>query len=264
MKVALIKLKDFLSKAYFWQRLLALTVSLFLFALFVRISSDFLSTLFFFISFAIGVWLVFALFKKKASQTLGKKPVKPFWVRLVAMVTLVPALATLSPALGFGVGLAINPYTAEEVAANEAREAAEKVEREAREAAEKVEREAREASEQLAREEQEKLDEAEGKARAQEESRKKEEQRLANICSSAEVKDAMGFQRDWESYTPTNPAHGKKYWFGWGFETAEILLYPQCFERALVLGYEEHWEMEANWDQDPNYIYEAFGDQRKP
>ena len=264
MKAILIKFKIFLSNAYFWQRLLALSLSLFFLTMFVRVNNDFLPSVFLITSLASGIWLILALFKKRGSSTLGNKPNKPLWIRLVAMATLVPALVTLSPVLGFGVGLTLNPYTAAEIAANEARAAAEKVEREAREAAEKVEREAREASEKLDREEQEKRDQAESQARAEEDAKKKEEQRLANICSSAEVKDAMGFQRDWESYTPTNPAHGKKYWFGWGFETAEILLYPQCFERALVLGYEEHWEMEANWDQDPNYIYEAFGDQRKP
>lgn len=252
MKAVLIKIKDFLSKAYFWQRLLALTVSLFLFALFVRISSDFLSTLFFFISFAIGLWLVFALFKKKAHQTLGKKPMKPFWVRLVAMVTLVPALAILSPALGFGLGLAINPYTAEEIAANEAREAAEKVEREAREAAEKLEAE-----------EKAKRDELEQAENTLEEAEKKEEQRLANICSSSEVKESLESQDSFLRWDD-EPFNEKENWLGWSFENPEVLLYPWCFEEHFVREYEKQWEMEANWNRDPNYIYEAFGDQRKP
>ena len=144
-----------IKNAYFWQRLVVLSLSLFFFSLFVRVSNDFLPLVFLIFSLASGVWLLFALSKKGGSSTLGNKPVKPLWIRLVAMVTLVPIVVTLSPVLGFGVGLTVNPYTAEELAANEAREASAKVEREAREAAEKLEREAREDREAAEKVEQE-------------------------------------------------------------------------------------------------------------
>ena len=141
--------------AYFWQRLLVLSASLFLFAMLSRLS-DGLSILFFFISLVSGVWLILSMFKKSSSQMIGTKPMKPFWIRMVAMVTLVPALVLVAPVLGVGVGLSINPYTAEEIAANEAREAAERAEREA---AERAEREAAEKAETEAAEVEEKVNE---------------------------------------------------------------------------------------------------------
>jgi hypothetical protein len=134
-----------LRSAYFWQRLLVLIASLFLFAMLSRLS-DGLSILFFFISLVSGVWLILSMFKKSSSQMIGTKSMKPFWIRMVAMVTLVPALVLVAPVLGVGVGLSINPYTAEEIAANEAREAAEKAEREA---AEKAETEAADVDEKV-------------------------------------------------------------------------------------------------------------------
>jgi hypothetical protein len=109
--------------------------------MFTRIS-DGMSIVFFLVAFLSLVWLILSMFKKSSSQMIGKKPMKPLWMRLVAMVTLVPLLVLASPVLGVGVGLSINPYTTEEIAANEAREAAEQAEREA---AEQAEREAADA-----------------------------------------------------------------------------------------------------------------------
>ncbi len=147
MKILLESAKRIIGDAYFWQRLLTLSVSLFFLTLFLRINNDSLTTVFLITSLASGVWLFFALFKKQGSKVLGSKPNKPFWLRLLATVTLVPALVVLSPAFGFGVGLAINPYTAEEIAANEAREAAEKLKIEEQAKRDEIERAAREESE---------------------------------------------------------------------------------------------------------------------
>jgi hypothetical protein len=158
MKILLENAKHIIGNAYFWQRLLTLSVSLFFFTLFLRISNDSLTTVFFIASMASSVWLIFALFKKQGSKALGSKPIKPLWLRLVATVTLVPALLVLSPALGFGMGLAINPYTAEEVAANEAREAAEKIKIEEQAKRDEIDRAAREELENQKKEDSGKQD----------------------------------------------------------------------------------------------------------
>lgn len=91
----------------------------------------------------------------------------------------------------------------------------------------------------------------------------KDEQRPANICSPAEVK-LWGFEETGIATLQRTLRTEINIGLDGGFETAEILLYSQCFERALDLGYWEHWQMEANWDQDPHYVYEAFGEKRKP
>jgi len=175
MQVLMQRIKEVLSKAYFWQRLSVLLTASFFFSLFLRLSNDLLITLFLFISALSVVWLLLSLLKRKNSETLGKKPMRPFWVRLVATVTLVPALLFISSGIGFGIGLAMNPYTAEEIAANEVRAATEKAEREAREATEKAERE-----------EQARQDELDREAKELEESKEKTPSPTANARSDWE------------------------------------------------------------------------------
>ncbi|MEN9970148.1 MAG: hypothetical protein RLZZ229_356 [Actinomycetota bacterium] len=129
--------------------------------------------LLFFATLASAVWLVAALLKKRDSAVIGKKPMRPWWIRLIAMVTIVPLLLMTSLLIGTGVGLAIKPYSKSEIAENKARAEAEIRQEKLRAAAEKAQREEqakldadKAAAEKDAADEQRKRDDAEKAANA--------------------------------------------------------------------------------------------------
>lgn len=184
MKQFVEKAKHIIRTAYFWQRLLAVLVLLFAFGILIRTAPFGITLLFFLAAIGSVLWLVIALFRRKNSPVLGNKPMKSWWVRLIAIMTIAPLLGMSSLALGVTSGLAINPYSAEEIAENEARAEAERKREQERKAAEEL-RKAEQAkleadkaaAEEAAAEEQAKREAA--KKAAAEEQAKREAEKIA-------------------------------------------------------------------------------------
>ena len=171
------KIKSSLKAAYFWQRLLVLVVASFLFGISIRLEPRVTAIVLMLVSVLSGLWLVASVFKKKNSPVLGTKPMKPWWVRLIALVTIAPILWISSVGIGSNAALAIKPYTAAEIAENEAREKVELQREEERRAAEKRQQEEqakldadKEAAEKAAAEDQAEREAAENSAREETES----------------------------------------------------------------------------------------------
>jgi hypothetical protein len=184
------KAKQVISKAYLWQRLLVFLVLAFAFGLTTRFEPIGLSLLFFLATILSALWLVAELFRKKNSPVLGKKPVKTLWVRLIAIATIAPLFGVIGLALGVTSGLAINPFSAEEITANEAREEAEVKREEERKVAEKAQKE-----------EQAKIDAdkaAADKAAAEDQAKRDAAQKAANEATQGQdVQQPTGV--DWDS-----------------------------------------------------------------
>jgi hypothetical protein len=130
------QIKYNLKAAYFWQRLLVLMLATFFFSMAIRLEPSVTAIVFFLATLLSALWLVLSLFKRRVSPMLGTKPMKPWWVRVIAMVTIVPILLVASGATGTSLALSIKPYTAEEIAENEAREKVQLQREEERRAAE--------------------------------------------------------------------------------------------------------------------------------
>jgi hypothetical protein len=185
MKNLLGKAKHVISKAYFWQRLVIFLALLFAFGLTTRIESFGITLLFFLAAILSALWLVAQLFRRKNLPVLGKKPMKPWWVRLIAIATIAPLLGMSSLAIGVTAGLAINPFSAQEIAENEARAEAELQREQQRKAAEEL-RKAEQAkfdadkaaAEKAAAEEQAKRDAAR-KAAAEEQAKREAAKKAA-------------------------------------------------------------------------------------
>ena len=178
MKNFLGKAKDVISKAYFWQRLAIFLALLFAFGLTTRIEPFGITLVFFLAAILSALWLLAQLFRRKNSPVLGKKPMKSWWVRLIAIATIAPILGMSSLAIGVGAGLAINPFSAQEIAENEARAEAELQREQQRKAAEELRKSEqakfeadKAAAEKAAAEEQAKRDAAR-KAAAEEQAKR--------------------------------------------------------------------------------------------
>jgi hypothetical protein len=181
--------KQIIRKAYFWQRLASLLILSFIFAMFIRIAPIGITLIVFLAAALSAVWLVAALFRKQDSPVLGNKPMKRWWVRLIALTTLAPILAMSSLALGITTGEAIKPYSAAELAENKARA----------EADAQRERE-RKAAEEAQKEEQAKIDAdkaAAEKAAAEDQAKRDAAQQAATEATQGqEVQQPQGV--DWE------------------------------------------------------------------
>lgn len=135
------QIKSSLKAAYFWQRLLVLMVATFFFSMAIRLEPSVTAIVFFLATLLSALWLVLSLFKRRVSPVLGTKPMKPWWVRLIAMVTIVPILLVASGATGSSLALSIKPYSAAEIAENEARDREQLQREEERRAAEQRQKE---------------------------------------------------------------------------------------------------------------------------
>lgn len=196
MKNFLGKAKDVISKAYFWQRLVIFLALLFAFGLTTRIEPFGITLVFFLAAILSTLWLFAQLFRRKNSPVLGKKPMKSWWVRLIAIATIAPILGMSSLAIGVGAGLAINPFSVQEIAENEARAEAALQREQQRKAAEEL-RKAEQAkfeadkaaAEKAAAEDQAKRKAAE-KAAAEEQAKREAEKKAADEKAKAEQKAA--------------------------------------------------------------------------
>ena len=135
------QIKSSLKAAYFWQRLLVLMVATFFFSMAMRLEPSVTAIVFFLFTLLSALWLVLSLFKRRVSPVHGTKPMKPWWVRLIAMVTIVPILLVASGATGTSLALSIKPYSAAEIAENEARDREQLQREEERRAAEQRQKE---------------------------------------------------------------------------------------------------------------------------
>lgn len=125
------KLKDMKRRlsAYTFSKRLAITVGLTCaFSILVR-PAPLLAIVFFLATLASVTWLIVGAFVSQAKFTeLGYKSSGRF-KRISALLFLVPALLIASAAIGSGIGLAIKPYSAQEIAQQKAQDIAREAER---------------------------------------------------------------------------------------------------------------------------------------
>lgn len=139
----------------FRYRLLAFIALSFAFSVSMRAFVG-VSVLLFLLAIAAGIWLIFGAFKSvKAYEALGTKA-SSRGKRIVAWLLLTPVLFFGAATTGQGIGLALNPYTQQELAEAKAKELAQqaqdlKREAEQRLAEDKAAEEARQKAEQEAR-----------------------------------------------------------------------------------------------------------------
>jgi hypothetical protein len=192
MKIFFERAKHIISNAYFWQRLLVFLALAFAFGLTTRIEPFGIALLFFLATILSALWLVAELFRKKNSPVLGERPMKSWWVRLIAIATIAPLIGFSGLAIGVTASLAINPFSVEEIAAIEAREEAELKREQERKAAEELRKAEKAkfdadkaAAGKAAAEEQAKREAAE-KAAAEEQAKREAEKKAADERAKAE------------------------------------------------------------------------------
>jgi hypothetical protein len=200
--------KHVIRNAYFWQRLTVLAVLSFTFAMFIRIAPIGVTLIVFFAAILSGIWLVAAMFRRQDSTVLGTKPMKRWWVRLIALATLAPVLTLSGMVFGVTAGEIIKPYSAAELAENKARAEAEALREEQRKAAEEARKEEqakidadRVAAEKAAAEEQAKRDAAEKAAAEEQAKRDAAEKAAAEEQAAAEASNDQAVEQvetvDW-------------------------------------------------------------------
>lgn len=168
---------------YFWKRLAIFSGWTFLlYAVAFRLIPDLLPLTIIVMLILMG-WTFFGMFRKVSASKPNKKKMRPVWQRIIAGVLLAPLAFVTAVGTGAAIGLAIKPYSAQELAEREAVAAAEARAEVIRVAAEKKQKaeEAKRAedkaeADRLAEEERKKSEETK---RVAEENKKQAEAELA-------------------------------------------------------------------------------------
>lgn len=190
-----INARDVISRirgVYFWKRLAIFSGWTFLlYAIAFRLIPDLLPFTIIVMLILMG-WTFFGIFRKVSASNPNKKKMRPVWQRIIAGALLAPLAFISAVGSGAAIGLAIKPYSAQELAEQEAVAAAEARAEVIRVAAEKKqkEEEAKRAedkaeADRLAEEERKKTEETK---RVAEENKKQTE---AEIASDKETETAI-------------------------------------------------------------------------
>jgi len=135
-----INIKDVISRirgVYFWKRLAIFSGWTFLlYAIAFRLIPDLLPLTIIVMLILMG-WTFFGMFRKVSASKPNKKKMRPVWQRIIAGVLLAPLAFLTAVGSGAAIGLAIKPYSAQELAEQEAVAAAEERAEAVRVAAEK-------------------------------------------------------------------------------------------------------------------------------